>query len=373
MLAVVSVNVDIPSLYPLLARVNKGSREPFLSLLLILFSTWYQREMSARLSFTSALQLLRPHRAEIDARGVATRVRDAWRQLRIDQTWKRSQPFLGPGLSRPFQSESFDLDRDVLTATLKNPGSREQLEQLVSSMLPWRIGQYNLGGYTIDSEWRSEKKWHRIFPLLPQQQGLKIADVGCSNGYFLFRMAQSLKPELALGFDPINRCWLQCTLLLSMFRLGNTGMLPLGLDALSLFKNFFDLTVCMGVIYHQRDPYEAVRTLVAATKPGGTILLESLVINSDDSVMLIPRERYAKMRNAWMIPSPSALAHLLERAGCSNVSIHRFGPITTAEQRRTLLAPFESLEDFLDPSDNSRTVEGYPAPHSAAVVAVRTR
>lgn len=341
--------------------------------LLILSGPWYQKGMSSRLSFTSALQLLRPYRDDIDARDVVRRVREAWRQLRGDQTWRRSQPFFGSGLSRPFRSDSFDLSGDTLTATLLDPDAQDQLEQLVCSMLPWRIGPYNLGGYNIDSEWRSDKKWHRILPLLPKQPGLKIADVGCSNGYFLFRMAHALKPELALGFDPINRCWLQSTLLLSMFRLGNTGMLPLGLDALTLFRNFFDLTVCMGVIYHQRDPYEAVRTLVGATKPGGTILLESLVINSDLPVMLIPKERYAKMRNAWMVPSPGALANLLERAGCSDVSIHRFGPITTTEQRRTLLAPFESLEDFLDPQDSSRTGEGYPAPHSAAVVAVRKR
>jgi tRNA (mo5U34)-methyltransferase len=238
-------------------------------------------------------------------------------------------------------------------------------------MLPWRIGPFKLGSYLIDSEWRSSIKWERIASLLPPLEGARIADVGCSNGYFLFRLAHLLHPSLALGFDPINRCWLQSTLLRSMFRLPQVGMLPLGLDSLSMFPNFFDLTVCMGVLYHQRDPYEAVRTLVAATKPGGTILLESLVIDTDDPVMLIPQERYAKMRNAWMIPSPPALANLLERAGCTRIETHHFGPITTSEQRRTLLAPFESLEDFLDPHDRSRTIEGYPAPHSAAVLAVR--
>jgi tRNA (mo5U34)-methyltransferase len=61
----------------------------------------------------------------------------------------------------------------------------------------------------------------------------------------------------------------------------------------------------------------------------------------------------------------------MTEAGFSDIELHRFGPITSAEQRRTEWAPYESLADFLDPNDSSKTVEGYPAPHSAAVLARR--
>jgi tRNA (mo5U34)-methyltransferase len=199
---------------------------------------------------------------------------------------------------------------------------------------------------------------------------MRIADIGCSNGYFLFRLAHELRPEAALGFDPIDRCWLQHNLLQRLFNIQQVGFVPLGLSALKHFKRFFDLTVCMGVIYHQRDPFTATRSLVDATKPGGTIVLESLSIDTQTPTMLLPKERYAKMRNAWMIPSPTALANLLERAGCKEVAIHCFGPISTSEQRRTPFAPYESLADFLDPNDQSKTIEGYPAPHSTAVIGI---
>jgi len=39
------------------------------------------------------------------------------------------------------------------------------------------------------------------------------------------------------------------------------------------------------------------------------------------------------------------------------------------EQRTTPWMQFESLADYLDPSDRSRTVEGYPAPRRAIVLA----
>jgi tRNA (mo5U34)-methyltransferase len=77
------------------------------------------------------------------------------------------------------------------------------------------------------------------------------------------------------------------------------------------------------------------------------------------------------MRNAWIVPTADALAALMQRAGFKEITIHRFGPITTEEQRRTAFAPYESLADFLDPADPRRTVEGHPAPHSSAVVGVR--
>jgi tRNA (mo5U34)-methyltransferase len=39
------------------------------------------------------------------------------------------------------------------------------------------------------------------------------------------------------------------------------------------------------------------------------------------------------------------------------------------EQRATQWMQFQSLEDYLDPFDLSRTVEGYPAPTRAILVA----
>ena len=42
---------------------------------------------------------------------------------------------------------------------------------------------------------------------------------------------------------------------------------------------------------------------------------------------------------------------------------------TTEEQRRTELMITESLEDFLDPQDHTKTIEGYQAPTRAVFTA----
>jgi tRNA (mo5U34)-methyltransferase len=236
--------------------------------------------------------------------------------------------------------------------------------------MPWRIGPFQIGGLHIDSEWRSEMKWNRIAALLGDVRGKRIADVGCSNGYFLFKLS-SLSPELVVGFDPIERCWLQFGLLQGLAKIPGLAFVPAGIATVDSFPEFFDLVMCMGVIYHQRDPFTACKKLCAAVRPGGKVILESLVIPNDNPFLLIPEARYAKMRNAWTIPSAQALANLLTRAGFREPQIHSFGPLLTTEQRQTTWAPYESLQDFLDPNDPTKTVEGYPAPHTALVIATK--
>jgi tRNA (mo5U34)-methyltransferase len=243
------------------------------------------------------------------------------------------------------------------------------LHSICLDLRPWRTGPISLGPLVVDAEWRSALKWSRIQPLLPSVTGGRIADVGCSNGYFLFQLS-NLGPELVVGMDPVDRCFLQYVTSSFFNPRRNISFIPVGLDALKFFSKFYDVVVCMGVIYHQRDPFSAVKQLYNALKPGGVLILESLSIPSEEQIMLIPTERYAKMRNAWNIPSRTAMEALVHRAGFREITSYPFGPITTHEQRRTEYAHFESLADFLDPLDSSRTVEGFPAPHSTVVVAV---
>ena len=196
---------------------------------------------------------------------------------------------------------------------------------------------------------------------------MRVADVGCSNGYFMYKLSE-LKPDITIGFDPIERCWLQFALVQSILKVPNLAFVPMGLLSLSAFSDFFDFILCMGVLYHQRDQALAVQRLFEATRAGGHVVLESLIVPSPDPLVITPPDRYAKMRNAWTIPSANHLQKLFEEAGFKEVCVHSFGQLSTSEQRRSQLAPFESLADFLDPKDPTKTIEGHPAPHTAAVI-----
>ena len=77
------------------------------------------------------------------------------------------------------------------------------------------------------------------------------------------------------------------------------------------------------------------------------------------------------MRNIWFIPSPATLATWLKRCGFRNVKLVDVNTASLEEQRSTDWMRFESLSDFLDPRDRSRTLEGYPAPRRAILTAVK--
>ena len=124
----------------------------------------------------------------------------------------------------------------------------------------------------------------------------------------------------------------------------------------------------MGVFYHQRDPLGVIDACYRALKSGGILILETMTYPSDQSILFTPPERYAKARNVYFLPSVAALKTICHRAGFKDIDLISERIITTEEQRKTALAPYESLKDFLDPNDSSKTVEGHPAPRRAILV-----
>ena len=133
--------------------------------------------------------------------------------------------------------------------------------------------------------------------------------------------------------------------------------------------NAFDIAVSMGVLYHRTSPIDHLQMLRESLRRGGQLVLETLIIESNDPVVLVPEGRYAKMRNVWFIPSLSMLTLWLQRTGFRDIKVIDVTPTTSEEQRRTQWMTFESLEDFLNPNDSAQTAEGYPAPIRASVTA----
>lgn len=234
------------------------------------------------------------------------------------------------------------------------------LQELVRSLIPWRIGPLLIDGLLVDAEWQSNLKWNLVRPYLGSLENKFIVDVGASNGYFSLKTLLE-NPKLVVAIDPNERCWLQLQLV-SSFSHPRIVPLPLPLTDLADFDEYFDLTLCMGVLYHQRHPVSALGVLKQTTKKGGRIVVETLGVPGDSTDGLAVTGRYAKMRNVTFVPTAAALNRWMKESGLVNIQVDCFARISCDEQRRTEFAPYESLADFLDPSDPTKTVEGYPAP-----------
>lgn len=242
----------------------------------------------------------------------------------------------------------------------------QALHDSLQVLHPWRKGPLNLGGIEIDTEWRSDWKWQRVGPHL-NLQAKRVLDVGCGNGYFGLRMLAD-GAELVVGIDPTMGFVMQWLAMQKLAPDVNNFVLPLGIEELPEDLPGFDCVLSMGVLYHRRDHLEHLRRLKELTLPGGQILLETLIVESEGAATLLPNGRYARMRNVHAIPSLTTLLDWLEQAGLSDHQVIDVSRTSLDEQRTTQWMRFESLRESLDANDLSLTVEGHPSPVRAAVL-----
>lgn len=265
----------------------------------------------------------------------------------------------------------FELDRDSVTIGRKadlNQHQAGRLEGVLKGLKPWRKGPFTLFGIDIDSEWNSALKWRRVAPHIDSLHNRKVLDVGCSNGYYLFRMAAA-QPRLLLGIEPYKAYYYQFLALQRYLHLPGTYCLPLRLEDLPAMNTWFDAVFCMGILYHRRSPLDTLTRLRQMLTANGQLILETLILPGDGETALCPRDRYARMRNVFFIPTVKSLQTWLERCGFDRIRCVDVTPTTIEEQRKTVWIDSNSLETFLDPRDGTRTVEGYPAPTRAVLIA----
>ena len=250
--------------------------------------------------------------------------------------------------------------------------TQAELKTLLKQLIPWRKGPYQLFGLHIDTEWHSDWKWQRIQPHLTPLQNRRVLDVGCGNGYHMWRMlAEGAK--LVIGADPSQFFLTQFHTLKKYAGEYPIHLLPLKGEELPAFNTEykgrgFDTVFSMGVLYHRISPIEHLQELKSFMRAGAELVLETLIIEADGYEVLLPEDRYAKMRNVWFLPSPELLVKMLQRVGFKNIRVVDINQTSIQEQRSTGWMEFESLEDFLDPEDQGKTIEGYPAPRRAVVI-----
>lgn len=240
------------------------------------------------------------------------------------------------------------------------------IDSCYKGLMPWRKGPFDMFGCFIDSEWQSWMKWNRIQQKLPTLENKLILDVGCGNGYYLFRM-KAHKPLLLMGIDPgllqIMQFWS-----VEKYTKSAAAILPLTLENLPTKLCHFDVVFSMGVLYHRKSPIHHIMELADTIKQGGHLVLETLVVEGDEMTCLLPQGRYAQMRNVWFLPSVAMLSIMLERNGFREVRCIDVTETTIEEQRSTQWMEFHSLEKFLN-KDRSATIEGYALPKRATIVA----
>jgi tRNA (mo5U34)-methyltransferase len=254
------------------------------------------------------------------------------------------------------------------TDTPVNEATRAQLREALMGLHPWRKGPFELFGVHIDTEWRSDWKWDRLAGAIDSLEDRRVLDVGCGSGYHCWRMAGAGATEV-IGIDPTPLFVVQFWALQKYLRQDHVWVLPLGIEHVPRKLRAFDTVFSMGVLYHRRSPLDHLQELKDCLRPGGQLVLETLVIEGGPGDTLVPEGRYARMGNVWFLPSCDTLVGWLRKLGFTDPAVIDVNVTSTQEQRATEWMTFHSLRDFLDPEDPARSVEGHPAPRRAILTA----
>lgn len=252
----------------------------------------------------------------------------------------------------------------------------EQNQQALAALqglMPWRKGPFQFFDTHINTEWRSDWKWDRIEPHLAPLHGRTILDVGCGSGYHMWRMLGA-GAKRVVGVDPSKLFFWQFEAAKKYVNATQdvnapVHLLPFKMEDVPTNLRAFDTVFSMGVLYHRKSPLDHLTELQQALRPGGEVVLETLVIEGEEGQVLVPDDRYAMMRNVWFLPSAKTLCQWMRRLGFKNVRIVEQNYTTLEEQRTTDWMGYNSLKDFLDPDDASKTAEGHPAPLRATIIA----
>jgi tRNA (mo5U34)-methyltransferase len=248
--------------------------------------------------------------------------------------------------------------------------SREELIAKLQAFHPWRKGPYNFFDIEIDTEWRSDWKWERLLPHIEPLAGRRVLDVGCGNGYHGWRM-RGAGADFVLGIDPFPVSVLQFQVMQRYLCDPQHHVIPIGIEDVPPNLACFDSVFSMGVLYHRRSPLDHLFELKGCLRPGGELILETLIVEGDQETIFMPPGRYAKMRNVWFLPSIAAMTLWLQRCGFTEIACVDTNRTSREEQRVTEWMHYESLADFLDPDDAEKTIEGHPAPLRAIFTAKR--
>ena len=281
--------------------------------------------------------------------------------------------------------DNVQLDSDILTVNAQlSDSERKQTMALLKQLMPWRKGPFQIGSQIandqhegesdpifIDTEWHSDWKWQRVAPHLGNLKGRRVLDVGGGSGYHGWRMAGA-GADTVIIIDPSCLFYHQFMAIRHFVGAADsyrTHYIPVPLEALPENSQLFDTVFSMGVLYHRQSPFEHLQQLKGQLVKGGELVLETLVIEGDANTVLVPHDRYAQMNNVYFLASVAALIGWLEKAGFTEVRCVDVAVTSTDEQRKTEWMNYHSLADFLDVNDSTKTIEGYPAPMRATIIA----
>ena len=281
-------------------------------------------------------------------------------------TWKNIKPLREALEKLPNIDANYTLEDTIKLQANISQAEQKEIYDFAYALRPWRKGPFQVFDTFIDSEWQSFIKYNLLKPHF-NLKDKKVADIGCNNGYYMFRMLED-NPSKIVGFDPSPHYKTQFDFI-NHFIKSDITFEMLGVEHLDIYDEKFDVLFCLGVLYHRSDPIGTLKSLKKGLEKDGVLYLDTFMIDGDEDIALTPKKTYSKIPNIYFVPTIPALKNWCLRAGFKDIEVLEIKETKLDEQRATEWIEGESLGDFLDKSDPKVTVEGYPAPKRVYICA----
>ena len=208
------------------------------------------------------------------------------------RTWKNVEPWYTQ-LKEACKIEKSNLDIDYgdwFSVGKKEDLTQEEYELIIQTakkLIPWRKGPFKVFDLEIDSEWQSNIKYNLIRPFFNLKDKV-VADIGCNNGYYMFRMLED-KPKRLVGFDP-SPLTLHQFEFINHFVKSDIVYEMLGVEHLEYYNHKFDFIFMLGVLYHRPDPVGTLKSLARGLNSKGEILIDTFMIDGEEELCLTPNK-----------------------------------------------------------------------------------
>lgn len=157
-------------------------------------------------------------------------------------------------------------------------------------------------------------RWKAVEKAFPATfAGKSVLDVGCNAGFFSF-VAAERGADYVCGIDA-NEKYIRQAQFANELRGDNVDFRALPIQRLSSLERKFDITICIGLLYHLADIYGAIRSISAMTTE--MAIVESAIYSDDDRIPLVRVAQQAVNLPGTWHPNIAALEALFRLCGFS--------------------------------------------------------
>jgi tRNA (mo5U34)-methyltransferase len=196
------------------------------------------------------------------------------------------------------------------------PLDRARIVETMNSMVWYHKIELAPGIVTPGADWEAlwgpMRERHRAVDF----RGKRVLEIGCWDGYWSFEAEKLGAAEVWATDDMSQRKTVTRSVPFAIECLGSKVRYRDDVsvyDVDALFPEKFDVVICYGVLYHLRYPVLGLAKMRRVLKTGGTLLLETAVLDTESTDMRWGHNRiYPSDPSTWNAPSPSCLRFLLE-------------------------------------------------------------